>query len=251
MPLGDMSTFQEVFDFYEALLENLLHLAGRFGFDAEHQLHLNAVALYGSILELSSSLKPLYKSEHYSSVPIILRSLLEAHVDLENLTNDPKYGYSLDLSYLKESLKFLKEAKNDQNTYMEIISQKPDVDDRINNFESEIAVLEGKGYKIFNNFEKFEKAKLKKEYRTIYNMLCCASHNNYRSLRDRHMSFNNGELKVEYFKKPDFEELEIWFGVTCEILVRASFSIHGLLKSTVMPELQALREKLNKIRGEA
>jgi hypothetical protein len=246
-----MSTFKQIYDFYEALLAKLLHLAGKFKFDAKHPLHLHAVALYGSILELSSSLRPLYLSEHYSSVPIILRSLLEAYVDLENLSKDPKYGYSLELSYLEEILKFLKEAKSDQNIYMTIIAQKPDLDNRVDDFKTKIATLKGKGYKNLDKFKKFQKANLENEYRTIYNMLCCAAHNNYRSLRDRHMSFNNGRIKVEYFKKPDFEELENCFGVTCEILVRASFSIHGLLKTAKIPELRALRENLNKLRGEA
>lgn len=246
-----MTKFQQIYDFYETLLAKMLHLAGKFKFDAEHPLHLHAVALYGSIIELSSSLKPLYLSEHYSSVPIILRSLLEAYVDLDNLSKDPKYGYSLELSYLEESLKFLKEAKSDQNIYMTIIAEKPNLDVRIDNFKKEIATLKSKGYKNINKLKKFQKANLENEYRTIYNMLCCAAHNNYRSLRDRHMSSNNGKIKVEYFKKPDFEELEIWFGVTCEILLRASFSIHGLLKTIKIPELQALRENLNKLRGEA
>jgi len=246
-----MDKFNIIFAFYDELLLKLLDLAAEFNFDAEHPLHLHSVALYGSVLELSSSMKPLYLSEHYSAIPIIQRSLLEAHVDLENLSKDPKYGYSLEISFLEESLKFLNEAQKDQNIYMGIIAQEPDLHARIGQFKSEIEKLKKKGHRKLNNFEKFQKAHFIDEYRTIYNMLCCASHNNYRALRDRHMNFGEGKVKVEYFKMPDYEELEIWFGSTCEILVRSSFSIHQLLKSKSMPELEKIRIELNKIRGEA
>lgn len=84
-----MSDFDTIKNYYERSLEELIHLAATFSFDGTHPLHANAIFLYGSIIELSSSLKPLFISEHYSAIPIILRSILEAYVDLENICRDP------------------------------------------------------------------------------------------------------------------------------------------------------------------
>jgi len=247
----NMSTFQQIYEFYETLLAQILRLASDLKFDAEHVLHLHAVALYGSIIELSTSLKTLYLSEHYSSLQIILRSLFEAHVDLDNLSKDPKHGYFLQLSYLEENMKLFKEAKNDQNFYMTIIAQQPDLDSKIDKFEKEITTLKCKGFKNLNISDKFKKANLKNEYKTFYNLLCSAAHNNFRSLLDRHVTSINGKNEVQYFKRPDFEELESWFGFACEIVLRSSFSIHGLLGTKAIPELQGLRETLNKLRDES
>ncbi|MFA5321258.1 MAG: hypothetical protein WC373_01185, partial [Smithella sp.] len=82
-----MSNFKSIKSYYQRSLDELIHLAATFSFDGTHPLHANAIFLYGSIIELSSSLNPLLISEHYSAIPVVLRSILEAYVDLENLCN--------------------------------------------------------------------------------------------------------------------------------------------------------------------
>jgi Family of unknown function (DUF5677) len=132
-----MNNFDPIKSYYERSLDELIHLAVTFSFDGTHPLHANAIFLYGSIIELSSSLKPLLISEHYSAIPVVLRSILEGYVDLENLCKDPKYGYSLEIKYLIENLKFLKEARNEKNAYLDIIAQAPDYEERLSNMEDE------------------------------------------------------------------------------------------------------------------
>ena len=44
--------------------------------------------------------------------------ILEAYVDLVNLANAPRYGYAIELSYLREWRKLLQEAKLGKNEYL-------------------------------------------------------------------------------------------------------------------------------------
>ena len=55
-----MEKFEKVFSFFEKSLNELLDLPSTFRFDGSHPLHVNAISLYGSIIELSSTLVPLF-----------------------------------------------------------------------------------------------------------------------------------------------------------------------------------------------
>jgi hypothetical protein len=246
-----MSNFESIKSYYQRSLDELIHLAATFSFDGTHPLHANAIFLYGSIIELSSSLKPLLISEHYSAIPVVLRSILEAYVDLENLCKDPKYGYALEIKYLIESLKFLKEARNKNNAYLDIIAQAPDYEEQLSDMETEKKRLIDLGYKDLNKFERFSKAGMENEYRTLYNLLCCASHNDYRALRDRHFELGKQGPTFRFFKEADLQDLEIFFGIASELLLRASFAIHTLLSSDKLTELTKLRAELDIIRGDS
>lgn len=150
-----------------------------------------------------------------------------------------------------ESLKFLKEARNEKNAYLDIIVQAPDYDERLSNMEAEKTRLIDLGYKDLNKFERFSKAGMENEYRTIYNWLCCVSHNDYRVLRDRHFELGGLGPTFRFFKEADVQNLEVFFGIASELLLRTSFAIHTLLSSEKLTELARLRAELNTIRGDA
>lgn len=250
MPDEYKKKFAAVIAFYDKLIPRLLDYAASFTFDGTHILHITSVSLYGSILELGRSLLPLLTSESYSAIPIVLRSILEAYVDLENICKDPTYGYSMDIKALKEELAFLKEAKKDNNVYMGIIAEAPDLDERIAGIEAEKKRLLDRGFKDLNKFERFSKAGLENEYRAIYNWLCCASHNDQRELQRRHLEKHEEGLKIHLFKEADYAELETHFGVASELLVRASIAILNLLDSPRKDDLKVLREELDQLRRE-
>jgi len=242
-----MCTAKEILVYFEKELEEVMSLATELKFDSSHALHQHVISLYGSIIEFSSTIKELYKSGHHSAIPVVLRSILEAFVDLKNLCQDPKYGYSLTINSNKESLKFLKAAKDNQHVYAELVARDPDVDQHINNFEKEINSLRNKGNKGVSIRCKFEKVGMAYEYQTIYSMLCAATHNDIRALSARHMVINEDSFSLEIFKKEDFDTIYESFGIASELLLRATYEIHGLLNSGMENKLKLLRDNLNKI----
>lgn len=240
-----------IFNFFEKEIDEVLSLASKLEFDSTQVLHQHVISLYGSIIELSSSIKVLYQSDHFTAIPVLLRTILEAFVDLCNLCQDPKYGYSLIMNSQHESLRFLKAAQNDQNVYANMIAQDPNIDEQIASFEAKIDVLKKNGNKRLKVRERFEKADMGDEYQTIYNMLCTASHNDIRALRTRHLVISGESFSLEIFKEEDTQNMYESLGIASELLWRATNDIHGLLNSGKDKEIQSLRDDLNKIRGDA
>jgi hypothetical protein len=117
-------------NFLKKAHDNFQPISLKIKFDKDHALHLNLIALYGSILELTGSSILLICNKLITGVPVLLRAILEAHVDLINLNNDPNYGYDLKFSFLKEWLKILDEAKKG-NDYLTEISAAKNLDETI------------------------------------------------------------------------------------------------------------------------
>lgn len=246
-----MADTKEIRRYLNKEIESVLDLASELEFDSKHALHQHVISLYGSIVELSSSVKELYDAGHYSTIPVVLRTILEAFVDLCNLCKDPKYGYSLTINSALESIKFLRVAKDDENAYTRMIAGDPNIDVHISDFEKQIVSLKAKGNESVKIKGKFEKAGMLDEYLTIYNMLCAATHNDIRALRARHIVIEKDSFSLEIFKQEDTETMRELLGITSELLLRATFEVHALLGSKKDEELQSLRDDLNKIRGDA
>lgn len=242
-----MSKQKATLVFFEKELKEVMSLATELKFDSSHALHQHVIGLYGTIIEFSSTLKELYKSGHHSAIPVILRSILEAFVDLKNLCQDPMYGYSLTINSSKESLKFLKAAKDNPRVYAELIAHDPDVDQHIINFETEIKSLRSKGNKEVSIKEKFEKIGMAYEYQINYRMLCAATHNDIGALRERHMVIDGDSFSLEIFKNEDVDTIYESFGIASELLLRSTYEVHGLFNSGQENRLKLLRDELNKI----
>ena len=166
----------EVFEFVKRLHDECIRLSEHIVFDKKHARHLYSVALYGSLIELSGSLVVLIERKHGTGVPAIFRLLLEAYVELRNLHENAKYGHHMQASYDKQWLKVLKEAKNKPNPYLKDISEIANLDNEIRKYEQELADLKDKGYQPLNVFERFQRAGMEDEYRSLYNFLSSDAH---------------------------------------------------------------------------
>lgn len=242
---------EDLLTFLDKELDTLSTLATDLKFDSGHVLHQHIISLYASIIELSSSITVLYRTSHNSAIPIVVRSVLEAFVDLLNLCKDPRYGYSLTINSNKESLKFLEAAISNEDAYAKMVAKDPDFDTRVTDFRGEIDKLRADGNQEIRIRGKFEKADMLDEYLTTYNMLCAFSHNDIRALRERHVVIENGAFTLELFKQVNLESISIFLGLTSELLLRAATEVHGFFKSSKLEELGAMREHLNGIREAA
>lgn len=240
---------EQVFEFLKRAHDELQPLSTKFTFSKDHSLHRHIVALYGSIIELTGSLILLTDRRLLTGVPVLLRSVLEAYVDLYNLSENPAYGYALELCYIKEWLKILNEAKTGKNEYLASIFNAPTLNSSISAWQKKKQALEGKGHKSLKVEQKFQRAGMEKEYRSIYNSLCSDSHNNLRSLIDRHVELNEANFEVVFYKAYTPEDSAHYIGMAVELLVRASEKVHAFLDSPVQKEVEAFRSKLNELRG--
>ena len=241
---------EEVFEFLKRLHDSCAQLILRLKFDKQHAQSRTLIALYGSILELSSGLIALVDQQLLPGAPVMLRAILEAHVDLVNMAADSRYGYSLERSYIKEWRKLLVEAQGGENEYLLEIAGQASLPDRIRDLEAEDGKLKEQGHRVLTLLERFELAGMGKEYRSLYNSLCCASHNNLRSLVDRHFEFDQEDFTMVFYKAYTPEDAAIYVGTAAEVLVRSTETLHLKLESSDLEAVRALRAELTGLRGE-
>lgn len=243
------ATPEQILDFLKRAHDELQPLSTQITFDKEHPLHRNVIALYGSMIELTGSIILLVDRRLITGVPVLLRSILEAYVDLHNLAASPAYGYALELSYIKEWLKILLEAKAGKNEYLSEISSAPSLDASIGDWQKKKQQLEAKGHRHLRIEQKFQRAGMEKEYRSIYNTLCADAHNNLRSLIDRHVELGQGSFEIVFYKAYTADDSAIYLGMNAELLVRASQRTHGFFASPVLEQISAYRTELDGLRG--
>ena len=172
---------------YAELLRNVLDSLVSLKFDRKNKLNLYMLCLYCTIVEISDSLICLARNGKGVGGPVLRRTLLEAHVDLKNLEENPEYCYNMDASNIQEWLRVTKEAGNLENPYLKGMADLDDFDDQIAEWEKELQQLRQDGYPVLKNIQEFEAVEMLAEYRSVYNFMCSESHNNIRSLQGRHI----------------------------------------------------------------
>lgn len=245
-----LASAEEFLDFLKRAHDECQPLSQELSFDKEHPLHRNSVALYGSIIELTGSLILLVDKKLLTGVSVLLRSVLEAYVDLHNLLANPSYGYALEISYIKEWLKVLQEAQAGQNDYLAAIREAPNLSASIAEWQDKKRQLEAKGHRSLKIEQKFQRAGMEKEYRSVYNSLCCDAHNNLRALIDRHIEIGKAGFEVVFYKAYTSEDSALAVGTNAELLIRASEKIHEFFTSSALPRIAQFRSELNQLRGE-
>lgn len=227
-------------DQYKQEIQKALDLSKDLRFDVKHPLHRNLVALYGAILEYADTLVHLISSGKTVAVPIVMRSLLEAFVDFQNLAEDANYGNIMEASYHKEWLRVLKSADGAENPYLAAIGKMPELEEQIKEHEEKLERLKKRGFGPALNREKFEKAGMLEEYLSIYNFLCSHSHNNIRSLIERFMEIDheNKTLQMIFFRDPDEGKFDHYVDTAVHLLKLASRNLHRILESGHEKEFQ-------------
>ena len=239
----------ELFDFLKQLHDDCIELSKTISFDKQHPRHLHLIGLYGSIIELSGCLITLIDRKMWSGVAPIFRSILEAHVELKNLQEKAEYGYFMQASYHSQWLKLLREAKKGKNPFLSEIAKIKELDSEISTHENELAGLKAKGYEPLRVINRFEKAGLINEYRSIYNFLSNDAHSNIRALINRHYEIVGNNFQVVYYNDKPIEDATIYIDSTAGALVDSTILIHEFFKTESINKVKKLAESLSKLRG--
>jgi len=243
-------TFADYTKLLGVAINSCTELARSIHFDKTHQWHVGLLTLYGTILELSHSIFILTKNDSPIGIPILLRTLLEAAVDFNNLAKDRMYGYNMDAANASQWILILKEAKSNSNPYLADIAAIPDLNTILQQHQQELDKLKSKGYKALKHSEKFEISDMSLEYKSFYNFLCCETHNNLRALHSRHAKISPDHLdyEMEYFSPIDPVANLQYLDSTAGILLSVTESIHEKLESGLADQINPLTEQLNSLR---
>src|SRR5574341_153977 len=156
---------KELDQLLDALIRDFQHL--RFGPIKPRQLF--PVLLYGTILEFFDGCVHLLESRSHASLPVVLRSLIEAYIHLINVIDDPQYWQRMLARSLHEDVRILRYVRdNPQSEFHQLIAEAPELPDVLKKREQELKALEVKGVKKIDQFEAAKLAKLTDVYKSVY-----------------------------------------------------------------------------------
>lgn len=157
-------------------------------FDRQNPAQFYAVCAYASVLEMASGCEVLLSTGRSTSLPILIRALLEQYGDLRAGIKDPDYWRSLYASFLKERLRLLRNTERaSDNEYLAPLAAAVDSGQEADAICAELGDLERDGRIPLDAASRFKAADLEGEYRSMYWLLCLHGHNSLSSLEDRHV----------------------------------------------------------------
>ncbi|WP_027665302.1 DUF5677 domain-containing protein [Rhizobium leguminosarum] len=222
-------------DLYNATIKHLTSLK----FDKRSEVHRTLVSLYATIIELTNSAIIIREGGAYTGMDILLRSAMEAHVDLINLANSNEYLKAMLAVYHKEWIKLAGDGVKGENPFLIYFKDNPEALKKLEYHKAELKAFTDVSA-IPSNYDKFKAAGLEHEYRSIYNSLCNDSHNNIRALTSRHFRPREHGLDMVIFDKPTREDLAATLDSFIAILNQSNLIMHDYFKSddSVKQELE-------------
>ncbi|NTA50054.1 hypothetical protein G6L34_18250 [Agrobacterium tumefaciens] len=225
-------------DLYQATLKHLPNVK----FDKGSEAHRTLISLYATIIELTNSAILIREAGGYTGMDILLRTAMEAHVDLINLASDEAYLKSMLAVYHKEWIKLTTEGVKGENPFLTYFKDNDEVKEQLAYHKRELSALEAIR-SIPTNLEKFRMAGMEDVYRSIYNSLCNDSHNNIRALTHRHFRQRDGDTDMIIFDIPSKIDLAATLDTFIAILLTSNEIMHVHFKSE-----EKVREELDYFR---
>jgi hypothetical protein len=199
--------------------------------------HIYAVALHATILNLLAGCIALAETGRDTGVPILLRSMYEALVDLDNLVHVNGYEEHMEAANLKQVTRIARSPALGALFDGSMGRTQTDLDALVDGLET----LKKKDKGPLSISRRCELAHRSDEYESLYSLFCLDAHNNLAALADRHIQgFPSGlNYEIGFLDPPDGPRLarRLRFGVG--FLVQSAEMIHGAFR-VPLPQIDAL-----------
>ena len=117
-------------------------------FDKKDGQQLTIICLFSRIVELAASCKALLEKNALTGLPILLRSMFEADIDLTNCIKEKNYFKKMYASLLKEEIRRLKESfPEKKNPFLAPINSDDSIACELKLTENKFESLKKEGYK--------------------------------------------------------------------------------------------------------
>jgi hypothetical protein len=167
-------------------------------FEPSKRPQLYAVTLHASIVQLCGGCLALAKTEHTAGIPVLLRSMYEALVDLQNLVLVADFHERMDAANLTQFLKPIKGSAT--NPLLAGLEKRHDIATITAQYQAELDALIARGRGPQDLRQRCIAVGREHEYTSLYWILCLDAHNNTTALIDRHVSEGESQrLQVDAF----------------------------------------------------
>lgn len=157
-------------------------------FNMEHGQQFVVVCLHTRLIHLAAGCHAAGKDRATPCIPILVRSMWEADVDLDNAVTDDEFFRHMYASFLKEKLRLSLAARPQQgNRFMASVPTALDLPEVTRETQEELDRLTAEKHGPLSIKERARRVNRCDEYDSIYNLLCLEAHNNVRSLESDHV----------------------------------------------------------------
>jgi len=160
-------------------------------FDSAKRPHIYAVTLHATIVQLCSGCLTVAKTKCTAGVPVLLRSMFEALVDLDNLVHDQNFFERMDAANLEQYLKLLRDSPT--NPLLSGLDKKHDLPRIIGEYQAQLDELRSRKRGQKDLRQRCIDVDRGDEYQSIYLLYCLDAHNNVGALIDRHIRSDESE----------------------------------------------------------
>jgi hypothetical protein len=222
-----------------AAVETVTVCASLLKCDGSEKAAVYAVTLHATITELFAGCLVLAEANRPAGVPILLRPIFEALVDLHNLLRDGDYYERMDAANLEQMLKLLEQAPT--NPLIAGLADLHDVERYRREFAAELDELRAAKRGPLDFASRCIRAEREDQYRTLYGLYCLDSHNNVAALAERHIEHRpDGAVSaVSFFVGHDPAMTQCRMDLAAGFFVEAAGMIHAAFKTNA-PGIAAL-----------
>ena len=205
----------------------------------ESMAQLYALGLYGTMVEQLSACVLLALFGEPSTIPIILRSMYEALVDLDNLVHDASYHWRIEHANLKQTLSIMRSGPLREEFQK---GRKEDFDQ----LNARLAELEREGKASLKISKRCKAVGRSDEYDSLYALFCLDTHNNAAALAERHLSESpDGFPTISFFGKYDPKIVSSRLDFGLQFLFQAARFVHGAFHVPA-PEVDECAERFQR-----
>jgi hypothetical protein len=232
------------------VLDEVHVLTGTFRFSTTKRQHLIAGALLGRVLEQVEGIYAMLERKDGACGFILLRSLLEAYVDLRNVTKDPGYAEFMHAAFLDQKRRLLEAAieRGGTSTFLVALAGHPEAPSVLDEVRSELAELQARKVVSLQVRQRFELAGEGGMYHGPYADLCWHSHNNINVLERRHLQLVDGSYEIRAFDPITDGDAQLISDTLAGAAANSIVAVGNMLNAGPGLDLDSLTAKVTRFR---
>jgi hypothetical protein len=207
----------------------------------DNNAQVQAMALHATIVELFDSCLAMAERNATAGIPVVLRSIYEALVDLDNLLTSADYVKHMEAANLEQICKLLDQAG--ANPLFEGLSERVDAPSKLAEYRQRLSDLKAEGIEALRFSTRCKRVGRENEYRTMYGLFCLDSHNNMAALADRHLDEQDGKVQVNFFAEPHLPSIRQRLSFGTGFLLQSAHMIHSAFQTGQIGAIVSLEQE--------
>lgn len=244
-----MSFLDDLVNRFGDVIDAVLVATSQLEFCRGDPQHLYCAALLSTSIRLAEGVHhSLYMRDEICSF-VLLRSLMEASVDLINLVRDPNYVYFMLATLRDQQKKMLKNDSQQQPGGAFSFGSSSEQHDTLRHHVDDLSQLKGRGYRPLSVRERFVRADRLDDYNGPYALVCMQSHNNINVLEDRHLRIEGKDFSIRAFPGLSDHHAQMISGMAAPLLVGAVAAARSVVEEAENAVLEPVDRSLQELRA--